>query len=390
MLHGPPSLQESRRPIVSLPNSTGSESRPVTALFFPGQGTQRVSMISYLLQNFSSTVSPMLELLDHTIYESDRAFPPTGTTTASISPKPRLSTLICSGPAPLLTATENAQPAILFTSLCFLSVLEKDFGLELRKTSTRSNLYFLGHSLGEFSALVAGGIMSLPDAIALVRRRGITMTQSVPEEERGDVGMYAIISPAEHLQDLISTINSFITSPLPGPIPPGKIVGIANHNTSSQIVISGHISAITALLDHLRKFSGHDPRALKLNVSAPFHSSLMAPAVDILREELAKVKLDWKSRSGDVVGNVTARVYETERELRDILPRQAVEAVRWAESIQYLEREKGVNRWIGFGPEVKVGRGLVKRDIRGESEVIMVGEGMKGKELGGVVELLER
>ncbi|RPB22519.1 FabD/lysophospholipase-like protein, partial [Terfezia boudieri ATCC MYA-4762] len=354
----------------------------------PGQGTQRVSMITYLLKNFSSTVSPLLELLDHTIYESDRAFPPTGTTTASISPRPGLSTLICSGPAPLLTATENAQPAILFTSLCFLSVLEKDFGLDLRKASTRSNLYFLGHSLGEFSALVAAGIMSLPDAITLVRRRGITMTRSVPEEERGDVGMYAIISPAGHLPGLISTINNFIASPPPCSIPPGKIVRIANHNTSSQIVISGHISAITALLDHLRKFSGNDPRALKLNVSAPFHSPLMAPAVDILKEELAKVKFDWKGRRGDVVGNVTASVYESEGELREMLPRQAVEEVRWAESVQYLEKEKGVCRWVGFGPEVKVGRGLVRKDIHVESEVIMVGEGMEGKELEEVVELI--
>ncbi|KAF8440579.1 acyl transferase/acyl hydrolase/lysophospholipase [Terfezia claveryi] len=365
-------FKESRWSIVSPPSRT-AESGPVTALFFPGQGTQRVSMITYLLKNFSSTVSPLLELLDHTIYESDRAFPPTGTTTASISPRPGLSTLICSGPAPLLTATENAQPAILFTSLCFLSVLEKDFGLDLRKASTRSNLYFLGHSLGEFSALVAAGIMSLPDAITLVRRRGITMTRSVPEEERGDVGMYAIISPAGHLPGLISTINNFITSPPLAPYSRGK---------------SGHISAITALLDHLRKFSGNDPRALKLNVSAPFHSPLMAPAVDILKEELAKVEFDWKGRRGDVVGNVTARVYESEGELRETLPRQAVEEVRWAESVQYLEKEKGVVRWVGFGPEVKVGRGLVKKDIRVESEVIMVGEGMEGKEMEEVVQLL--
>jgi len=115
----------------------------------------------------------------------------------------------------------------------------------------------------------------------------------------------------------------------------------------------------------------------------------MTPAVDVLREELAKVELDWKGRRGDVVGNVTASVYETEAELREVLPMQAVKKVRWAESLRYLEKEKGVCRWVGFGPEVKVGRGLVKRNIRGESEVIMVGEGMERKELEGVVELLE-
>jgi len=154
-------------------------------------------------------------------------------------------------------------------------------------------------------------------------------------------------------------------------------------------VISGHITAIIALLDHLRKFSRHDPRALKLNVSAAFHSPLMAPAVDVLKVELAKVEFDWKGRKGDVISNVTGSVYETERELREVLPRQAVERVRWAESVQYLEKEKGVGRWVGFGPEVKVGRGLVRKGIHAESEVIMVGEGMEGKELEWVVGLLE-
>lgn len=348
-------------------------------------------MLSYLLKTFPSTITPLLDLLDNTIATSDQDFPPNESFPVNFS-SPRLSTIISSGPAPLLTATENAQPAILFTSLCFLAVLEKDFGLSLQKLREKhgnGNLYFLGHSLGEFSALVAAGIMSLPDAITLVRRRGITMTRSVPLEDRNDVGMYAIISPAEHLPDLITTINKFITTPPPGSLPKGKIVQIANHNTSSQIVISGHVSAINALLDHLRQFSGHDPRALRLNVSAPFHSRLMAPAVDVLREELAGVKLDWSARKGEVVGNVSATVYGSEEELREILPKQAVEGVRWAESVVYLEKTKGVRRWIGFGPEIKVGRGLVKRDINSEAEVVMVGEGMGGAEWEHVVRILE-
>lgn len=349
-------------------------------------------MLSYLLKTFPSTIAPLLDLLDDTIAASDRIFPPDTTSAASTTP-PRLSTIISSGPAPLLTATENAQPAILFTSLCFLAVLQQDFGLNLRTLASRrtsngdSGLYILGHSLGEFSALVAAGIMTLPDAITLVRRRGITMTSCVPAPDRADVGMYALITPPEHLPSLIATITAFIAS---GALPsPTKTVAIANHNTSAQIVISGHITAITALLGHLRRFSGHDPRALRLNVSAPFHSPLMAPAVDVLRAELRGVTLDWAGRAGEVVGNVSARVYGSEKELRETLPRQAVERVRWAESVRYLEEERGVTRWLGFGPEVKVGRGLVRRDVRADAELVMVGEGMERKDWEGVVRMLE-
>ena len=87
------------------------------------------------------------------------------------------------------------------------------------------------------------------------------------------------------------------------------------------------------------------------------------------------------------MGNVSARMYSGKDELIETLPRQAVEMVRWAESIQYLDKEKGVKRWVGFGPEVKVGRGLVKRDVSGE--VVMVGEGMGGKEWEEVVKFVE-
>ena len=411
---------------------------PPTAFFFPGQGTQRVSMLSYLHRTFPRTISPLLELLDDTIAASDRGFPPPppapppppppsgsigGTTTTT------LSTLIAAGPAARLTATENAQPAILFTSLCFLAVLQTDFGLDLRMRGGgtagvcvesvegkeaevgvrqqgvvgrghddggsgrgsgggKGQLYFLGHSLGEFCALVAAGIMSLRDAITLVRRRGISMATSTPAEDRSDVGMYALVSPPEHLPDLIRTISNCLSTGAP-PLPKGKIVQIANHNTSTQIVLSGHVSGIMVLLDHLRSFSGHDPRALRLNVSAPFHSQLMAPAVEVLQRELDGVELAWEGRLGEVVGNALARAYSGEQELRDMLPRQAVERVRWLESVRWLEEEKGVRRWIGFGPEVKVGRGLVKRDVCPEAEVVMVGEEMEISEWERVARLLE-
>ena len=416
--------------IIGAGAGAGAAAPPLpTAFFFPGQGTQRVSMLSYLHRTFPRTTNPLLELLDDTIAASDRGFPP------PLAAPERLSTLIAAGPAARLTATENAQPAILFTSLCFFAVLQAEFGFDLRKLRMRmrirsgdtaggvaeseerpereevshrnsdsgsgsgsgsgrngissggeERLYFLGHSLGEFCALVAAGIMSLRDAITLVRRRGISMATSTPSEDRSDVGMYALISPPEHLPDLIRTISDYLSAET---LPKNKIVQIANHNTSAQIVLSGHVSGIRILLDHLRSFSGHDPRALRLNVSAPFHSQLMAPAVEIVQRELDRVELKWEDRLGEVVANVLARAYSGEQELRDMLPKQAVERVRWLESVRWLEKEKGVRRWIGFGPEVKVGRGLVKRDVCKEAEVVMVGEDMEISEWERVVRLLE-
>ncbi|KAF8470820.1 acyl transferase/acyl hydrolase/lysophospholipase [Kalaharituber pfeilii] len=395
-IHGTGVLHDLEQvPMYSLTSQTLPAPRG-TALFFPGQGTQRVSMLSYLLRTFPSTIAPLVELLDHTIATSDLTFPPITSSQSPTSPTTPLSSIITNGPAPLLTATENAQPSILFTSLCYLAVLEKDFGFDLCKLGRREGdkqIYFLGHSLGEFSALVAAGVMKLEDAITIVRRRGIAMARSVPEQDRNDVGMFALLSPAEHLPDLIETINHAITPVEPGNsdnsgllnLPQGKIVQIANHNTAGQIVLSGHISAIHLLLNHLRKFSGHDPRPLRLNVSAPFHSTLMMPAVEVVEQELSGMKLDWEGRRGEVVSNVTAREYVSEAELREILPRQAVEKVRWADSVSWLGKEKGVVRWVGFGPEVKVGRGLVKKNV--DRDVVMVGEGMTGKEWEDVARL---
>ena len=389
-------------------SSWQSRSRPKTALFFPGtfcyrhldlivdthdsrqpnanryvhpgQGVQRTNMIGHFAKIFPSTIKPLIELLDHTIAQSDIEVPPPFT--GSYKPK-NLSEIMDIGPAPELTATPNAQPAILFTSVCILKVLQKDFGLDVAKYGD----YFLGHSLGEFTALVAAGIMSLEDAITLTRRRGIAMANCVPAEDRDDAGMYAVICPPQHMPDLITAINRTIQQDNGEIIPKGKFVQIANHNTSSQIVLSGHKSAIRPLMDHVKQFSGFDPRALKLNVSAPFHSPLMAPAAKVVEDILSKTKLNWEGRNGEVVGNVTARLYTSERELREILPTQAVEKVRWLESIRYLEDELGVERLVGFGPDVRVGRGLVKRDVKGE--VYMVAEGMNPRELEDTVRFFE-
>ena len=153
---------------------------------------------------------------------------------------------------------------------------------------------------------------------------------------------------------------------------------IANINSKNQIVLSGNIGMIRVLLTHLRSFGGHDPRAVRLKSDSPFHSPLMRPAMDEMKKLLQKksrVKgqesediVVWPGNGIQVVSNVTARPIGSKNELRDLWARQAVETVRWWESIKYLDQECKVRRWVGVGPG-KVGRNLVGKEV-----------GMRGRE----------
>ncbi|KAL7276574.1 [acyl-carrier-protein] S-malonyltransferase [Rhizina undulata] len=330
-------------------NEKGTPKVPKTAMFFPGQGTQKVSMLTPLLDAFPRTVKPLIELLDTTL-------PPPPST------RP-LSEIISNGPGALLTETENAQPAILFTSIVILRVMEAEFGFDVNTHVS----HFLGHSLGEFSALVAAGVLSLEDALLIVRRRGEVMSQcarksSVPELDGGpgDVGMSALMVEARYLPGLIKAVEDFIASET---LPNDEFLSIANINSSTQIVLSGHLKAIATCICHLRKFSGNDPRAIRLNVSAPFHSPIMAPAVPVVRNLLRDMDLKFKPET-KVIANLTAREYRSDDDMRELLARQSMETVRWAESIRYLDDEVGIKRWIGLGPG-RVGKNLVGKEVKG-------------------------
>lgn len=324
----------------------------------PGQGTQKPGMLTPLINAFPRTLAPLLETLDATC--------------------PGLQKIISTGPSEILTHTPNAQPAILFTSIAILRVLEQDFGLQTSKFS-----HLLGHSLGEFSALVAANVLSLNDALTLVRRRGEAMAQCA-ETTAGEVGMFAVMVEKASLPELMKRVDDFIHSEV---LPDDQFLNIANINSSTQIVLSGHVRAVDACLGHLRRFQGNDPRAIRLNVAAPFHSQIMAPAVSVVRSLLEGMDIGSGTHA-KVVSNATARPYQDIEEMKRLLAAQAVETVQWKDSIAFLENEAGVTRWFGLGPG-KVGRNLIGREVRGGYQSVLGVDGMDVAEMEKAVRELD-
>lgn len=312
----------------------------------------------------------------------------------------KLSDVIQDGPSKLLTATENAQPAIMATSILILRILERDFAFRVAERVDVT----LGHSLGEFAALVAGGYLQFDDSLYLVRKRAEAMaraTQQARDAYGADYGMVAVVTEPEHMDTLVSAVYRYLQSTDMGvkvashadattahggrpAVPPGYQVQLANINSKNQIVLSGNIDGIKSLMAQVRLFLGHDPRAVRLNSDSPFHSAIMQPATAEMRQLLAGTSRVPGHEQEDIVtfpgqlpciSNVSARPFASRHELKDLLARQCEETVRWWDSIRYLDQEEGVRRWIGIGPG-KVGRNLVGKEV-----------GMRGKDLvkgGGV------
>ena len=281
--------------------------------------------------------------------------------------KCKLSQTIIEGPNSLLNETENAQPAIMATSVMVLRVLEKEFGF---KTEEMIDVT-LGHSLGEYAALVAGGYLDYPFALQMVRRRGEIMgecTRKAHEESGETYGMVALVSEPQHLDSLIATIHDFLAHGAPGSkddshmeVPPIDQVLIANINSRNQIVLSGSLERIRALLVQIREFGGHDPRAVEIKSNSPFHSPIMKPALDYMRKVLEDGPVNFPALM-PCISNVSARPFQSKDDLKDLLARQAVETVRWWDSVKYLDQEAGTKRWLGLGPG-KVGRNLVGKEV---------------------------
>jgi len=322
-------------------------------------------MLKPWIDAFPKTAKPFMEEVDHIL-----GF--------------HLTKIMDEGPSGLLTATENAQPAIMATSIMILTVLEKEFGF---KTKERVDFMF-GHSLGEFAALVAAGNLKTQDAVKMVRKRAEIMAQCAKEarEQDGDeVGMIAVMCEPDKLESMIEAIHEFLGHGSAGSksdssyLPAVEQVLIANINSKNQVVLSGSIPRIKTLLTNLREFGGHDPRAVQLKADSPFHSPMMKPAADamhrILRAPTHGGGEDIVTFPGALpcVSNVTARPFQSREELKDLLSRQAVETVLWWDSIKYLDQQEKVRRWIGIGPG-KVGRNLIGKEV-----------GMKGQVKGGGV-----
>ncbi|KAI1817409.1 Adaptor complexes medium subunit family-domain-containing protein [Poronia punctata] len=339
-------------------STTSSRQRPRTAIFFPGQGVQKVGMLTPWLEAFPRTATEILDEIDHHMGY-------------------KLSEVIEKGPSRVLTETANAQPAIMATSIFILRILEREFGFRVAERVDVS----LGHSLGEFAALVAAGILEFEDALYLVRRRAEAMadaTRQAREKYGGEYGMVAVVTEPEYLAGLIDAIDEFVGYQSAGARgesaesrKPIDQVLIANINSKNQIVLSGSVQKIKELVAHVRQFLGHDPRAVRLNSDSPFHSPIMWPAVRVMRELLSRNSMVKGREDKDIVtfpgimpcvSNVSARPFGNVSEVKDLLARQCLETVRWWDSIKFLDQEQKVRRWVGIGPG-KVGRNLVGKEV---------------------------
>ena len=274
---------------------------PKTAFLFPGQGSQFAGMGKSLSGSHDSARA-VFEKADATL-----GFP--------------VSRLCFEGPDEDLRLTENTQPALLAVSIAALSVMREQ-GLEPE--------YVAGHSLGEYSALVAAGSLDFADALRLVRKRGRYMQKAVPP---GVGAMAALLKlPEGKLDGILRDAAQ------------GEVLSAANLNSPEQVVIAGHAAAVNRAVD-LAKAAGVR-RAVLLPVSAPFHCALMAPAQQGLKPDLEATT--FRDLACPLVNNWQAREIHGADEAREGLYHQIPNPVRWAETIRYLA-SRGVERFIEVG-----------------------------------------
>ena len=244
-----------------------------------------------------------------------------------------LSRLCFDGPAEDLQLTENTQPAILSVSVAAFRALEAN--------GMATPSFVAGHSLGEYSALVAVGALSLSDAVKTVRARGRYMQEAVPV----GVGAMAAVMGAE-LSDIEKVCKE---------VSGEEVCSPANINSPNQVVIAGHATAVDRAMERLKEVGAK--RVVKLNVSAPFHCALMKPAQDRLAKDLER--LTFSDPRTPVVTNVDAAVTTDASALRDSLIRQVSSPVRWLESMRLLI-DRGVQTFAEVGPG-KVLSGLMRQ-----------------------------
>ncbi len=290
------------------------------AFVFPGQGSQSIGMLNAFADHaiVRETVQQASDVLGQD-----------------------LGKLIAEGPAEELNLTTNTQPVILTAAYAVYRVWEQETGLKPALVA--------GHSLGEYTALVAAGALAFADAVPLVRFRAQAMQSAVPV---GQGGMAAILG----LDDTVRAVCVEASS--------AGVVEAVNFNAPAQVVIAGSKAAVEKACE-VAKAKGAK-RALPLSVSAPFHSSLLKPASDQLRGYLAKVEI--KAPQIPLINNIDVATVSDPAAIKDALVRQAAGPVRWVECVQAMARD-GVTHVIECGPG-KVLAGLTKRidgNLVGES-----------------------
>ena len=284
------------------------------AWLFPGQGSQSVGMAKDVLEA-SVRAREVFDRVDRALGEP-------------------LSRLVLQGPEETLTLTANAQPALVATSMAILAAIRE------RVPELPEPAFVAGHSLGEYSALVAAGALTLEDAARLVRARGRAMQDAVPA---GIGAMAAVMSvDAATLEALCIECAG------------DEVVSTANYNAPGQIVIAGHAAAVTRVCERIGAVKG---KAIPLKVSAPFHCALMAPAARAVERELEQILV--VPPRFPVVANFSARPNVDPVRVKDLLVKQVDGAVRWEQAVRFMH-ESGVTTALEIGPG-KVLAGLCKR-----------------------------
>ena len=290
----------------------------MNAILFPGQGSQIVGMGSEFYNNFEIVKKIFKEADDQLNY--------------------KISQIILNGPEDKLKLTQNTQPAILTVSYAIFSVLKKEFNFNFKSTK-----YFAGHSLGEYSALLCSNSLNFKDALFLLYERGKSMQEAVPV---GKGSMIAVLGST------VDEIKNFLEE-----AKKKGVCEIANDNAEGQTIVSGNIESIELLKNILKD---NKKKFIPLNVSAPFHCSLMRPAANKMKEKINSI--NFKKPVFDIVCNVTSKPENNPGNIKSLLIEQIYSTVRWRESLITMSKEK-TNNFIEIGPG-KVLSGMVKRTLK--------------------------
>jgi len=285
------------------------------SVIFPGQGSQSVGMAKEFYDRFG--------IFKKIFYEADDIlnFP--------------ISKLILEGPKDKLNLTQNTQPAIFLVSFAIFKLIKEEFNIDLNNAN-----YFAGHSLGEYSALACSDALKFEDTLKLLKIRGQSMQDAVPNNTGG---MMAILgSSIEKIETILkNNINNYRCY-------------IANDNSSNQIVVSGYNEDLNKLGADLKQLK---IKNIKLQVSAPFHCELMSKATLIMEREINNLKISKPKNL--IISNVSSDATDDIDSLRNLLIKQIESRVRWRESINFILSNK-INNFIEIGPG-KVLINLIKR-----------------------------
>jgi len=279
------------------------------AFIFPGQGSQKVGMGSALAEA-SSAARDVFEEVDEALGQN-------------------LFSIMREGPEADLTLTENGQPAIMANAIATLRVLERDFGVNIADTADA----LAGHSLGEYTALCAGGSFDLATTARLLKLRGQVMQAAVPV---GEGAMAALLGADIEKASALAQAAA-----------QDEVCEIANDNDPGQIVLSGHIGAIERAVGLVKEHG--IKRGVRLPVSAPFHCSLMEPAAQRMAQALGETPPS--NPAIGIYANVTAARVTSGAEERELLVEQVTGRVRWRESVLAM-RADGIERFVEFGGKV--------------------------------------